>query len=61
MEHSGSCCSAQQLAGFRFAYDLYYILLLGKTNKFQAAALWVSEAAIGVGYPEENKKGVYSE
>lgn len=35
--------------------------LFRKTNKFQAAALWVSEAAIGVGYPEENKKGVYSE
>ncbi|KAK9853038.1 uncharacterized protein MYU51_007617 [Penicillium brevicompactum] len=33
--------------------------LFCKSNKFQAAALWVSEAAIGVGYPEENKKGVY--
>lgn len=59
-EHSGSCCSAQQLVEFRFAYPLCYNSLLSKTNKFQAAALWVSEAAIGVGYPEENKKGVYS-
>lgn len=42
----------------RFALSLSFVLPV--TDKKQAAALWVSEAAIGVGYPEENRKAAYS-
>ncbi|KAJ5332138.1 uncharacterized protein N7506_005921 [Penicillium brevicompactum] len=41
-------------------YGTQWFMLFGAaTCGISAAALWVSEAAIGVGYPEENKKGVY--
>ncbi|KAJ5852182.1 uncharacterized protein N7529_011567 [Penicillium soppii] len=41
-------------------YGTQWFMLFGATTcGISAAALWVSEAAIGVGYPEENKKGAY--
>ncbi|PYH96463.1 hypothetical protein BO71DRAFT_320799 [Aspergillus ellipticus CBS 707.79] len=41
-------------------YGTQWFMLFGAaTCGFSAAALWVSEAAIGVGYPEEHRKGVY--
>lgn len=60
MERNGSCCLVQQLVVFRFVYHPVGFDI-ARTNKTKAAALWVSEAAIGVGYPEENRKGLYSE
>lgn len=42
--------------GFAMGHVVYY-----GTYKKQAAALWVSEPAIGVGYPEENRKAALSE
>lgn len=43
------------------SYIIPVVFDIARTNKTKAAALWVSEAAIGVGYPEENRKGLYSE
>ncbi|CAG8001230.1 unnamed protein product [Penicillium salamii] len=41
-------------------YGTQWFMLLGAaTCGISAAALWVSEAAIGVGYPEESRKGLY--
>ncbi|KAH8429010.1 uncharacterized protein LDX57_006681 [Aspergillus melleus] len=41
-------------------YGTQWFMLFGAaTCGFSAAALWVSEAAIGVGYPEEHRKGTY--
>lgn len=42
-------------------YGTQWFLLFGAvTCGFSAAALWVSEAAIAVGYPEIENRGTYS-
>lgn len=41
-------------------YGTQWFLIFGAvTCGFSAAALWTSEAAIAVGYPEENRRGLY--
>jgi hypothetical protein len=60
MERNGLCYLVRPLVVFRFVYYPRLFGLMG-ANEGKAAALWVSEAAIGVGYPEENRKGVYCE
>jgi hypothetical protein len=52
-------CDVWYLGSCPFTPHLQPGFLLILLFSDQAAALWVSEAAIGVGYPEESRKGLH--